>query len=114
MVGVAQLVELLVVVQAVAGSIPVAHPSSKAPNSRQAGRPASAAAGKVAERDRRDRLYSGLESRPDHRGELGAVVCRDVIGDSAGLFGLAVGVRVGAADVITPIAPSERKPQPPE
>ncbi len=32
--GVAQLVELLVVVQAVAGSIPVAHPSEKTPQLR--------------------------------------------------------------------------------
>ena len=42
---------------------------------------------------------AGLERRVDDQGKVWRVVGRDVLGDPSGLLGLAVGVRVDAADV---------------
>src|SRR5579871_5869964 len=53
----------------------------------------------IAERGCGDGLHAGLERWMDGGREPWVVVGRDVVGDAAGLLGLAVGVRIGAADV---------------
>ena len=59
----------------------------------------SARSSEVAECGCGDCLHAGLKRGVDDWSELGVVVRGDVIGDPAGLLGLAVGGRVSAADV---------------